>query len=121
MRCRYLALLLLAFSAMSSAQTSQVVDSASATRSATENFASIDNAQRGNGVFASQCRAVVGMDPFCKCLAGRIPQGVSFEQYVVMLSRDKEAIGYESMPAPGRRFYDGLPAVRDACAAGQAP
>lgn len=121
MRFRYLAFFLLTMSALCPAQTTQVVDSASGTRSATENFASIDNAQRGNGVFASQCRAVVSIDAFCKCLAGRIPQGVSFEQYVVMLSRDKQAVGYDAMPAAGRRFYDGLPAVRDSCAVAREP
>ena len=118
---QHLAFILLAFSAASAAQTTQVVDSASGTRSATENFASIDSRQRENGAFAAQCQVVVGIESFCKCLAGKIPQGVAFEQYVVMLGRDKKAVGYDSMPSAGRRFYDGLPVVRDACAAEHAP
>lgn len=121
MHSKVLFLLALACCAAASAQTTQVVDSASATRSATENFASIGNRPRANDAFASQCRLVVGLQGFCGCLAGKMPQGVSFEQYVVMLSRDKQAVGYDAMPAAGRRFYDGLPAQRDACAAETAP
>lgn len=68
-------------------------------------------------VFSSQCMEVVGVAPLCGCLAAELPPGLSFDQYVVVLSRTREENGYDGLGRSAKRAYDAVPAARDACAA----
>lgn len=63
-----------------------------------------------------QCMQVVGMRSFCSCVSEQLPEGLTFEQYVVVLSRSKKDNGYDGLRAAAKRTYDSVPVIRDACA-----
>lgn len=67
--------------------------------------------------FTRQCAAIVGIEPYCACVASRVPAGLTFEQYFIVLGRSREANGYDGLKGAVKQAYDAMPAIRDACAA----
>lgn len=67
--------------------------------------------------FVAQCSAVAPFAGFCTCLARKLPPGLGFQQYFVVLSRTKEQNNYQSLAPRVRQTYDAIPAIRDECAA----
>ena len=76
-----------------------------------------DEDSREARTFIAQCGAVAPFAGFCKCLARKLPPGLSFQQYFVVLSRTKEQNNYESLAPQVRQTYDSIPVIRDECVA----
>lgn len=67
--------------------------------------------------FTRQCTHVVGIAPYCACVASRVPAGLTFEQYFIVLGRSRQANGYDGLQPAVRQAYDAMPRIRDECAA----
>ena len=68
-------------------------------------------------IFREQCSAVVAIERYCTCLSTKLPVGLTFQQFVTVLSRTKEENGYSSLGKGSRLTYDAMPKIRDQCAA----
>ena len=80
-----------------------------------ENLTETDSRVRSDR--RSKCMAVAAIPRLCDCLAKDLPGGLSFDQYVVVVTRSKEENGYSKLSPSQKKTYDAIPAVRDACAA----
>lgn len=61
------------------------------------------------------CGRVVGYQPFCGCIMDSLPVAWSFEDYVAITSKSKEANGYSAMAQDLQRAYDAVAPIRDRC------
>lgn len=61
------------------------------------------------------CARAVGYQPFCGCILDALPVAWSFEDYVAITSKSKEANGYAAMAPDLQRAYDAVAPIRDRC------
>lgn len=65
----------------------------------------------------TDCLEAVGIDVLCACLNDELPMVWSFADYVAIVSRDREANGYEKMDAGLKLAYDKVEPIRNQCVA----
>lgn len=62
------------------------------------------------------CLNAFGQERFCTCLNGRLTLDLSFDDYIVLVTRPQDDPGYLSLPPEKQALIDEVRTVRDRCA-----
>lgn len=62
-----------------------------------------------------QCMRAFGSAVFCGCLAKNSPVGVTFVEYVAIITSSKESLNYSKLPAEKKKLVDATRSSRDQC------
>ena len=73
---------------------------------------SFESKMRARG---NNCRKAFGHEQFCECLNSKLVVGLSFLDYVLVITNTKDDIGYKDMPEEQRGVVDSAYRVRDLC------
>lgn len=71
--------------------------------------------QKSSGEKMEQCMKATGVEKLCSCLKEKLPDELTFEQYVHNVVVTSQELGYDGMSAEQRRKVDSAIVARDAC------
>lgn len=61
------------------------------------------------------CLKAFGNADFCNCLVEKLPIGLSFRDYIMIITSTKEEIGYDKLSKDDRDMVDMAVSARDLC------
>lgn len=71
--------------------------------------------QKSSSEKMEQCMKATGVEKLCSCLKERLPEELTFEQYVHNVVSTRQELGYEAMSVEQRKKVDSSVVARDAC------
>jgi hypothetical protein len=63
----------------------------------------------------SSCIKAFGHERFCKCLNEKLAVGLSFQDYVIVMTKTKDQLKYASLSTEQKQLVDNAIEVRDQC------